>query len=123
MSVEDNGFLLLQTPKQQTAFLHASCTEWKNLFSFEIFGRTGKLEISGLGGSYGVERLSYYRMLPQMGPPETTIWEYPMADSSWELEFQEFLEDIRLQRQPAASLLDAHAALRIVERIYEVSAR
>jgi hypothetical protein len=26
--------------------------------------------------SYGVERLTRYRTLPQMGPPETIIWEY-----------------------------------------------
>jgi predicted dehydrogenase len=121
MQVEDNGFLLLKTATQQTAFLHASCTEWKNLFSFEIFGRQGKLDITGLGGSYGTERLSYYRMLPQMGPPETTIWEYPMADTSWGAEFAEFVEDIRLGRQPAASLQDAQAALRVIEQIYEAS--
>ena len=121
MPVEDNGFLLLKTAKQQVAFLHASCTEWKNLFSFEIFGRKGKLEISGLGGSYGMERLTYYHMLPQMGPPETTIWEYPVSDTSWEIEFAEFVEDIRLGRQPAPGLGDARAALQIVEKIYEVS--
>jgi predicted dehydrogenase len=123
MPVEDNGFLLLKTAADQTAFLHASCTEWKNLFSFEAFGRTGKLEVTGLGGSYGTERLAYYRMLPQMGPPETTIWEYPTADDSWEVEFAEFLDDIRLGRQPAANLYDACAALQIVERIYQGSSR
>ncbi len=121
MPVEDNGFLLLQTARRQVAFLHASCTEWKNLFSFEIFGRQGKLEVTGLGGSYGTERLAFYRMLPQMGPPETAMWEYPMVDTSWEVEFAEFVEDIHLGRRPVASLQDAQAALRIVERIYEVS--
>jgi predicted dehydrogenase len=122
MQVEDNGFLLLETARRQTALLHASCTEWKNLFSFEIFGREGKLEITGLGGSYGTERLAYYRMLPQMGPPETTMWEFPMADTSWEVEFAEFVDDIRQGRQPAANLSDAQAALKVIERIYEVSA-
>src|SRR5258707_876323 len=58
MPVEDNGFLLLETAARQVAFLHASWTEWKNLFSFEIFGRDGKLEVTGLGGSYGTERLA-----------------------------------------------------------------
>lgn len=119
MPVEDNGFLLLKTPKNQTAFLHASCTEWKNTFSFEIFGRNGKIDINGLGGSYGVESLAYYKMLPAMGPPETLKWEYPMQDDSWEFEFNEFLEDIKQSRQPAASLQDAHAALKIVEKIYK----
>lgn len=119
--VEDNGFLLLRTAGGQTAFLHASWTEWKNTFSFEISGRTGKLEITGLGGSYGTERLTFYRMSAAMGPPETTIWEYPMGDDSWEIEFREFLDDIRLDRQPAAGIGDAQAALRVVEKVYEES--
>lgn len=121
MPVEDNGFLLLRTARRQVAFLHASCTEWKNTFSFEVFGQGGKLEVRGLGGSYGTERLTHYRMLPQMGPPETASWEYPMGDTSWAVEFAEFVEDVRLRREPAASLHDAQAALRIVERLYEVS--
>jgi len=118
MPVDDNGFMLLRTPREQVAFLHVSCTEWKNLFSLEIYGRDAKLHVEGLGGSYGVERLAYYKMLPKMGPPETTIWEYPMGDHSWELEFAEFLQDIRLNRTPAANLYDARAALAIVEKIY-----
>ena len=121
MPVEDNAFLLLETSAGQVAFLHAGWTEWKNLFSFEIMGRTGKLEISGLGGSYGVERLAFYRMSAEMGPPETTIWEYPMADDSWEREFAAFLEDIRLGRPPSPGPADAQAALRIVETVYQES--
>jgi len=118
MPVDDNAFLLLKTARQQTAFLHVSCTEWKNLFSLEIYGRDAKLHIEGLGGSYGVERLAFYKMLPQMGPPETTVWEYPGADTSWSAEFAEFLEDIRLERVPAAGLADARAALAVVGKIY-----
>lgn len=121
MSVDDNGFLLLKTAKKQVAFLHASCTEWKNLFSFEIYGRHGKIDINGLGGSYGVERITFYKMSPEMGPPETLIWEYPMMDNSWEIEFAEFVEDIQSKRQPSAGMHDAQAALRIVEEIYRIS--
>jgi predicted dehydrogenase len=121
MPVDDNAFMLLNTPKQQVAFLHASCTEWKNLFSMEIYGRDAKLEISGLGGSYGVERLTYYKMLPGMGPPETTTWEYPMGDDSWAVELEEFYEDIRLNREPSAGLKDAWQALTIIEKIYKNS--
>lgn len=121
MPVEDNGFMLLRTAAQQAAWLHVSCTEWKNLFSFEIYGQHGKLHVDGLGGSYGLERLAHYQMLPQMGPPETVIYEYPRGDQSWELEFAEFLEDIALARKPSASLDDALAALRIVETIYQQS--
>jgi predicted dehydrogenase len=121
MPVEDNGFMLLKTAMEQVAFLHVSWTEWKNTFSFEIYGKDAKVDISGLGGSYGVERLAYYKMLPQMGPPETVIWEYPNADNSLEAEFTEFVEDIRLGRQPSAGLNDARATLEIVEKIYKES--
>lgn len=121
MPVDDNGFMLLKTAKRQVAFLHASSTEWKNLFSMEIYGRDAKLEISGLGGSYGVERLTYYKMLPEMGPPETTSWEYPMGDDSWAVEIAEFYDDIRLNRLPSAGLKDAYGALKVVEKIYEES--
>ena len=118
MPVEDNGFLLLETARGQVAFLHAGWTEWKNLFSFEIAGRVGKLEINGLGGSYGTERLTWYKMSPEMGPPETLAWEYPMADDSWHAENAAFFEDIRLGRQPDPGIADAQAMLRIIETVY-----
>jgi predicted dehydrogenase len=121
MPVEDNAFLLLRTSRGQTAFLHASCTEWKNLFSLEIYGREGKAQIDGLGGSYGVERLVHYRMLPQMGPPEERRWEFPGPDRSWDAEFAEFVDDIRCDRQPSADLSAARAALAVVQEIYRRS--
>lgn len=121
MPVDDNAFLSLRTAGGQTAWLQASCTEWKNLFSFEIYGTLGKLHIEGLGGSYGVERLSWYRMLPEMGPPETLIYEFPRGDRSWELETRAFAEDIRLRRTPAPGLREARAALQVVEEVYRKS--
>ncbi len=121
MPVDDNAFMTLRTAEGSVAFLHASCSEWKNLFSFELYGRAGKLAIDGLGGSYGVEKLTFYRMLPEMGPPETSSWEYPRGDRSWELEFTEFLEDIAAQRTPAAGLEAARASLAVVEQVYAQS--
>jgi len=121
MPVDDNGFMLLKTANKQAAFLHASCTEWKNLFSMEIYGKLGKLDLSGLGGSYGLEKITWYKMLPEMGPPDTTSWEYPMGDDSWAVEIAEFFDDIRLNREPAAGLADASAALKIVAKIYKES--
>lgn len=119
MPVDDNAFLNLRTPTDQTAWLHVSCTEWKNTFSFEIYGRDGKLHIEGLGGSYGLERLHHYRMLPEMGPPETTFFEYPQGDQSWRMEVEAFIEDIRTDRAADPGLADAAAALRVVETIYK----
>jgi predicted dehydrogenase len=121
MPVDDNGFMLLKTAAKQVAFLHASWTEWKNTFSFELYGRNGKLQVDGLGGSYGVEKLSWYKMLPDMAPPETVVWEYPTADDSWATEMIEFMEDIRTEREPSAGLSDAIAALAVVAKIYKGS--
>jgi len=126
MPVDDNAFISLRTASNQTAWLHASCTEWKNLFSFEIYGRDGKIAIDGLGGSYGVERLAFHRMRPQMGPPDTTVWEYPAdptkspcpRDESWARELDAFLDDIRLGREPSPGLREGIRTLEIVEQIY-----
>jgi len=119
MPVDDNAFLNLRTAKGQTAWLHVSCTEWKNLFSFEIYGRTAKLHIEGLGGSYGVEKLYHYQMKPEMGPPDTKLYEFAGPDESWRNEMTEFEKDIQLKRQPDAGLAAARSALQIVEAIYQ----
>ncbi|HEY5042699.1 MAG TPA: Gfo/Idh/MocA family oxidoreductase [Verrucomicrobiae bacterium] len=119
MPVDDNAFLSLRNAAGHTAWLHVSCSEWKNLFSLEIYGRDAKLHWEGLGGSYGVERLTYYKMLPQMGPPDTTIYEFPRGDESWKIEMAEFFEDIKLNRTPVPGLKEAKAVLAVVEKIYQ----
>jgi len=119
MPVDDNAFLSLRNAAGNTAWLHVSCSEWKNLFSLEIYGRDAKLHWEGLGGSYGIERLTYYKMLPQMGPPETTIYEFPRGDESWKIEMAEFFDDIKLKRIPVPGLKEAKAALSVVEQIYQ----
>lgn len=121
MPVDDNAYMLLKSKENKVAFLHASCTEWKNLFSFEIYGKWGKLDLSGLGGSYGLEKITYYKMLPEMGPPETVSWEYPGNDNSWELEINDFFKNINLNLKPNSNLEDAYASLSIVENIYNIS--
>lgn len=118
IQVDDNCFMALKSSKGQLAWLHATWTEWKNTFSFEICGRDGKLQIDGLGGSYGTERLSHYHMLPEMGPPETTIYEFPGADTSWQAECDEFIAAIQAQRAPVGNINDALAMLTIIDTIY-----
>lgn len=116
--VDDNCFLALKSAAGAVAWLHATWTEWKNTFSFEITGRDAKLEIAGLGGSYGVERLTCYKMLPQMGPPETTTWEYPFPDASWDREFQDFMTALAEGRRPLGDIEDAYEMLKIVDQVY-----
>jgi predicted dehydrogenase len=117
--VEDNCFLALAGEQNRIAWLHASWTEWKNLFVFEIMGRDGKLTIEGLGGSYGTERLTLHRMLPQMGPPETTIWEFPFPDRSFADEFDNFVAAVEGRAPAIGDINDAHANLAIIQAVYD----
>jgi predicted dehydrogenase len=119
--LDDNATMILKTIDKKFATLTVSCTEWKNIFCFEIYGKKGKIEINGLGGSYGTERLTYYKVRPEMGPPETVSWEWPFEDRSWELEMQEFLEDIKQNREPEAGLEAARKAWRIINKVYAQS--
>jgi predicted dehydrogenase len=122
MAADDNGFVYLESPdRKRSAFLHASCTEWKNLFDFEIFGRTAKLEIWGLGRSYGPEELRVYRMKPEMGPPAMETHPFPEEDRSWAAEFTDFLSATQGRASSMATLDDAWKAVSIVHGVYAQS--
>ncbi len=116
---DDNSFLNLQTKDGKIAWLHASCTEWKNMFSLEIYGKMGKIQIDGLGGSYGIETLTYYQMTEKMGKPKQNSWIFD-KDDSWQKEFDNFIRLIE-DDQPVLneSLNDAYEALKIVDKLYE----
>ena len=119
--VDDNATMILKTHDKKFATLTVSCTEWKNVFCFEIYGKKGKLEINGLGGSYGTERLTHYKVRPEMGPPDTTSWEWPFEDRSWELEMKCFLQNVKFHETPEADLQAAHEAWRIINEVYAQS--
>jgi predicted dehydrogenase len=121
IDVDDNAFFVMRNVNGNRAMMHVSSTEWRNLFSMEIYGDKGKIELSGLGGSYGVEKVTFYKMLPEMGPPEIFTWEYPMEDNSWKVELNELLLDIQLNRIPSPGINDAIETLKIVEEIYKRS--
>jgi predicted dehydrogenase len=119
MPVDDNAFLLLKSKDDKVAWLHVSCTEWKNMFSFEIYGKKGKLTIDGLGGSYGMETLTHYRMSPKMGVPEIATWKYnSKTDESWKRELDYFIQCINLHKKPEGDISDAKKALDIVKKVY-----
>jgi predicted dehydrogenase len=91
--VEDNAALLLGDGRSRTdpwAMLHVSWTEWKNLFSLEVYCRRAKIQVDGLVRSYGAQRLTIYHMAPELGPPEIEEIGYPDEDHSWEREWASF---------------------------------
>jgi predicted dehydrogenase len=117
-AVEDNAALLLDARGDGPwATLHASWTEWKNLFSLEIACRTAKLQVDGLAGSYGAQRLTIYRMRPELGPPDVEEIRYPDEDVSWREEWRAFRA--AATAGAAAGALDAALwAWEIVEDAY-----
>ena len=119
--LEDNAFVLMRTSSGQTAALHTSWTQWKNMFRFELFGDKGFLEIDGLGGSYGVERLTLGTRALQGGPPELETWEFPGPDKSWSEEWAEFKNSVIEGRSPLGCGDDGLATARIVDAIYRSS--
>jgi predicted dehydrogenase len=120
MKMEDNGFAFLRTKKGQIMQFHASWTEWKNLFSFEIMLRNAKIEINGLGGSYGIETLIFYKMKPEMGIPDKQTFTFEGEDKSWELEFEELVDAIKNNKK-LSDLEDAYKCLQIIYHIYDCS--
>jgi predicted dehydrogenase len=117
--VEDNAFIALRLASRGTAWLHASWTEWKNLFSLEVTCRAAKYEMKGLGGSYGQERLTLYAMRPELGPPEEQSWGWPSVDHSWGLELEDMLVARRGGLSMGATLDDAIQTLSIIEEAYQ----
>ena len=129
--LEDNAFLLLRSAQGFTASLQASWTQWKNHFGFEVYGENGFLQVQGLGGSYGEEKLLMGRRNPEGGSPE--IKEIRLSgsvtaeshDDVWALEWQAFINALLGEELhagvPPASAYDAWQALRIVEAVYEAS--
>jgi predicted dehydrogenase len=112
--VDDNAVLILGTDagvgdSSPWALLHASWTEWKNCFSFEIYCRNAKLAVDGLTRSYGAQRLRIYTMRPEMGPPDLEEVQYAPHDPSWSLEWEHFVSAVG-SRDPATLLGDLSSA-------------
>ena len=95
--VEDNAALLLgdaHTRSGPWAMLHVSWTEWRNLFSLEVYCVTAKIEVDGLARSYGPQRLRIHLMGPELGPPALEEIRYPPADGSWRAEWEHFADAV-----------------------------
>ncbi len=89
--LEDNAFSLFNFKDNTVASFHTSWTQWKNNFTFEIFGEYGSLSIRGLGGSYGLESLTKYIRRKKGGMPFKHKKIYEGSDLSWKREWIDFI--------------------------------
>ena len=119
--LEDNCFICLKNDKNNFSFLHSSSTEWKNKFIFEIFCQFGKIEINGLGKSYGKEKLTLYKMSSNMGIPKKKIYNFSLSDvnNSWKKEIDDFYESIIKSKICHPNLNDVFENLKIINNIYK----
>ena len=117
--VEDNAFCLLRTAKHQIASIHVSWTQWKNLFSFELYGKKGYATVEGLGGSYGTEELRVGKQ----------SFDYPFVEEVsqfhredvWLQEWREFTSAIANKRRPLDDCYDGLEAIKLAYAIYRFS--
>ena len=121
--VEDNAFALFKTSEGGVASMHTSWTQWKNRFTFEIFGEAGYLIIEGLGGSYGPEKLTIGKRPKKEreyigGVPDEEVIIFGDSDMSWELEWKEFVQAIQESREPLGSGRDGLEANRLLAAVY-----
>ncbi len=123
MPVDDNAVVTLAEAggRARWATFHVSCSEWKNTFALELYGRTGKALVQGLGGSYGTETLTTYRMSPRMGPPEAEVREFPGPDRSWELDLQNLVDHVSAGAPLLGDLDSARYAMEVVRAAYRAN--
>lgn len=124
--IEDNVFANFRNRQTGVvASLHSTMTQWRHLFSLEVFLERGHIVLNGLktqSGTYGEEELSVARnraTAPAVawGDEKKTI--FPV-DTSWADETNQFLDAV-IQNRPVTTgnSRDALRVMRLIERIYE----
>lgn len=121
MKVEDNAFVHMNSKSGVDVHFNVSWTNWKNVFSFEIFCAKGYLKISGFGGSYGKETLEAGIRKPEGGRPDIKRYLFPKEDKSWNREWREFKSAIKNNRPVLGDGIDGLKANMIIENIYKSS--
>ncbi len=124
--VEDNVFAILRGSETGVcASLHSTMTQWRYLFSLEIFLERGALVLNGLktsSGVYGDEDLAIKRNLvhPEEGKFEEEEHVVFHNDTSWNSEVGHFLKCIDLNIPvELGNSSDAMKLMALMDKIYE----
>ena len=124
--IEDNVFAIMRDSGTGIeASLHSTMTQWRHLFSLEVFLERGYLVLNGIktsSGSYGEEELTIARNR-SVAPAATFDSEERLhwaVDTSWQSEATDFLDAI-LKGVPVryGSSSQAYAVMNLIDRIYE----
>lgn len=123
--IEDNVFAQFRSSKTGIcASLHSTMTQWRYLFSLEIFLEGGALILNGLktsSGAYGDEELTikYNNINPKEGQFERELRHIYRIDDSWDSEISMFLNAVR-NNIPVTlgTSSDAASLMKIIDQIY-----
>ncbi len=122
--VEDNAYILMQSPNGVVAQVHSSATQWRHIFNLEITLQKGSLILGGLltgSKSYGDETLRIITSNPEKdkGNPKESTKKYN-EDVSWDNEIKYFFNclanNLEIER---GSIEDAIETMKLVETIYK----
>lgn len=116
--LEDNAFCQLISKNGQTSSFQVSLTQWKNRFSFEIYGSEGYLLIQGLGRSYGVETLTFGKREGLGQVPKEKVWKFDGPDLSWNGEWLNFREAILKRKPVMSSAGENYKIMRVIDALY-----
>lgn len=124
LDVEDNVFANFRNKEGVVASLHSTMTQWRHLFSFEIFLEKGSIIINGLltpSGSYGSESMT---IAVRSAAPAATWTEQEdlvfEVDNSWSYEVRHFFDAITNDTPiEVGTSSDALKLMRLIDRIYE----
>ena len=124
--VEDNVFAIFKNSKTGIcASLHSTMTQWRYIFSLEIFLEGGSIILNGLktsSGVYGDEVLTikFNDRLNQNGTYSNEEEFVFHEDFSWDLEINHFFECIKEKKKPQlGSSTDAVELMEVIEKIYK----
>jgi 1,5-anhydro-D-fructose reductase (1,5-anhydro-D-mannitol-forming) len=125
LNVEDNVFATLENSKTGlAASLHSTMTQWRHLFSLEVFLEKGYFVLNGLktsSNTYGEEILTIAKNR-SVAPAAT--WENEKnityhSDKSWESEVDHFITAIKNNGKiKIGNSDDAIRLMRIIDKIY-----
>lgn len=126
LEVEDNAFVILKNSKTgMVANFHSTMTQWRHLFSLEIFMEKGYMVLNGLitsTMSYGKEVLTIAK---NRATTPAATWKDELktqyvTNNSWRYEMEHFFNAI-VNDKPVqiGNSEDALKLMRIIDKIYE----
>ena len=121
--IDDNGFInLYSTTSKISASIHSTITQWRYMFSLEIFLEKGSLILNGLktnSGNYGDEILTIKPNENHQDIMDISELHYEVNES-WKEEMESFIVAIKNGTEyPYAKYEDALQTTKLIDLIYK----